>query len=178
MIIIIETKPAAAIPSSVWAARNEADYVARVAAHAEQRRSDATITTTADAIKYTQDSHGRNVQIIRKDEYAQTEGWPDAVRAAAERLGWLGLQCAATRDQLRLYRVEDGEATEISDDEAAECDCDGTNSVLAAASDAGAALALARLYDRDMIEAGNLTLPNSETIAALYYRDSDTNLYA
>jgi hypothetical protein len=65
-------------------------------------------------------------------------------------------------NEKNLYLVQDGEVTQVD----AGVDFDGQASVLCLASDASAALELARRYDGGLIQPDNVNI-NGSTIAAL-----------
>ncbi len=71
------------------------------------------------------------------------------------------------------YLVSEGEAAELTLEQAAEADWDGTNSVLIYADDEREALDLAALYDADKIAPDNMSTP-SGTLVVLRRENATT----
>lgn len=76
-------------------------------------------------------------------------------------------------NDLSLYLVAEGEVTPAT----ADTECDGTNSILVAATSEDGALKVAAAYDKGLVQADNLAWGGS-TIAVVALRDRDTGLYA
>lgn len=75
-------------------------------------------------------------------------------------------------DQLKLFLVTNGQVTAAT----AETECDGTESILVAATSEAGALAVADAYDRGQAQMDNLCLHGS-TVGCVSLRDEKTGLF-
>lgn len=89
--IITETPNGRAVPTSVWDADNEADYLNRVCA-AHSRSDDAFDLETADeAAAFDAEAHAMTVKLIDEVEFNSwsLDTWDSRVIDRAVRLGWI-----------------------------------------------------------------------------------------
>lgn len=73
---------------------------------------------------------------------------------------------------LDLYLVTNGDVTPAT----ADTQCDGTDSVLVAATSEAGALKVAEAWDRGLVQADNLAWDGA-TVAVVTLRDPETGLY-
>ncbi len=95
--IITETPNGRTVPTSVWDADNEADYVNRVRA-AHPRSDEAFDLETAEqAAAYDAEAHARTVKLIDEAEFKSwtLDSWDSRVIDRAVRLGWIDAPAAA-----------------------------------------------------------------------------------
>jgi len=86
MKIVIETKNGGQFPRAVYPVHDDADYVKII--RASHPRSECDVKTVEEAMAFENEALAQTTQIIDRDEYETTEGWPSDVDHLAESLGW------------------------------------------------------------------------------------------